>query len=149
MTSKTMRRLFIKDPDGTRRPLLDAEAYASFIPPMYQGIEYPSWIDKPKGRRVELNAMTPREFETWVEYNLEKHGVPFDEARTAFLDENAIEFFDPDHSEGEDRFLLLGLSFKLRVVIVCHCFRESDLVVRIISARKADREEEGEYWRRR
>ena len=81
--------------------------------------------------------------------NLEKHGVSFEEARTTFLDENAIQFFDPDHSEDEDRFLLLGLSFKLRVVIVCHCFRESEFVIRIISARKADHEEEEDYWRRR
>jgi len=66
-----------------------------------------------------------------------------------FYDENAIQFFDPDHSDDEDRFILLGISFKLRVVVVCHCFRENDTVVRIISARKADGDEENEYWRNR
>ena len=81
--------------------------------------------------------------------NVEKHGVSFEEARTAFYDENAIQFFDPDHSEDEDRFILLGVSPKLRILVVCHCFRESETVVRIISARKADKAEEGEYWRRR
>jgi uncharacterized DUF497 family protein len=79
--------------------------------------------------------------------NIKKHGVSFDEARTVFYDENAIQFFDPDHSEDEDRFILLGMSFKLRILVVCHCFRKSETVVRIITARKADRNEENEYWR--
>ena len=81
--------------------------------------------------------------------NKRKHGVSFDEARTAFYDENAILYFDPDHSDEEDRFILLGISFKLKVLVVCHCFRESDSVIRIISARKADKDEESEYWRNR
>jgi uncharacterized DUF497 family protein len=81
--------------------------------------------------------------------NEKKHGVSFEEARTVFYDENAIQFYDPDHSEEEDRFILLGLSFKLQVLIVCHCFRESETVVRIISARKADKDEEREYWKQR
>jgi len=81
--------------------------------------------------------------------NVRKHSVSFEEARTAFYDENAILFVDPDHSEDEDRFILLGMSFKLRILVVCHCFRESETVVRIISARKANKAEEREYWRRR
>jgi len=81
--------------------------------------------------------------------NIKKHGVSFAEARTVFYDENAIRYFDPDHSEDEDRFILLGISFKLRVLIVCHCFRKSETSIRIISARKADNDEEREYWRRR
>lgn len=81
--------------------------------------------------------------------NLDKHGVSFEEARMAFHDEHAIVFFDPDHSGHEGRFLLLGMSFKLRVLVVCHCFRESETVVRIVSARKADKAEERDYWRRR
>jgi hypothetical protein len=79
--------------------------------------------------------------------NIKKHGVSFEEARTVFYDENALLFFDPDHSDDEDRFILLGLSLKPRVLVVCHCFRESETVVRLISARKADHEEEQEYWR--
>ena len=70
--------------------------------------------------------------------NIRKHGVSFEEARMAFYDANSIQFFDPDHSVEEDYFILLGLSLKLRVLVVCHCFRESETLVRIISARKAD-----------
>lgn len=81
--------------------------------------------------------------------NRKKHGISFDEARTAFYDENAIQYFDPDHSDEEDRFILLGISFKLNVLVVCHCYRENDSVIRIIMARKADKEEEDEYWRNR
>jgi uncharacterized protein len=81
--------------------------------------------------------------------NIKKHGVSFDEARSVFYDENAMQFFDPDHSEDEDRFIMLGISFKLRILVVCHCFRESETMIRIISARKADGDEEGEYWRNR
>jgi uncharacterized DUF497 family protein len=78
--------------------------------------------------------------------NKRTHGVPFEEAQTVFLDENAIRFFDPDHSDDEDRFLMLGISFRLRVLVVCHCFRVNDGVIRIISARKADKGEEADYW---
>ncbi len=61
--------------------------------------------------------------------NIKKHGVSFDEARKVFFDENAIQFFDPDHSEDEDHFVLLGISHKLRVLVVCHCFRKSETVI--------------------
>ena len=79
--------------------------------------------------------------------NKREHGVSFEEAQTVFLDENAIRFFDPDHSEEEDRFIMLGVSFKLRVLVVCHCYRENDEVIRLISARKADKEECKDYER--
>jgi len=78
--------------------------------------------------------------------NRRKHSVSFEEAETVFLDEHALRFYDPDHSADEDRFLMLGISFRLRVLVVCHCFRANDAVVRIISARKANKEEEAEYW---
>ena len=81
--------------------------------------------------------------------NTSKHGVSFDEAQTVFYDEYAIQFFDPEHSESEDRFLLLGTSFKLKTLVVCHCFREEETVVRIISARKADKDETKAYWSER
>lgn len=81
--------------------------------------------------------------------NIRKHGVSFEEARTAFYDENAIQYFDPDHSEDEDRFLLLGMSIKPQILVVCHCFRESEILVRILSARKADKSEQQVYWRRK
>lgn len=80
--------------------------------------------------------------------NLRKHRVSFEEARTVFLDENALRFFDPDHSEDEDRFIMLGMSIVLRVLVVCHCFRIDDQTIRIISARKANKREELDYWRR-
>lgn len=77
--------------------------------------------------------------------NRRKHGISFEEARTAFLDENARVVPDPDHSDDEERFVLLGLSISLRVLLVCHCYRKRDEVVRIISARKADRDEIRQY----
>jgi uncharacterized DUF497 family protein len=80
--------------------------------------------------------------------NKRKHGVSFEEAQTVFLDENAIRFSDPNHSAAEDRFLMLGISFQLRTLVVCHCFRAGNAVIRIISARKADRAEEADYWNR-
>ena len=78
--------------------------------------------------------------------NKQKHKVSFEEAQSVFLDENAIRFFDPDHSQTEDRFLMLGMSFTLRVLVVCHCYRDDDAVIRIISARKADKREQAHYW---
>ncbi len=78
--------------------------------------------------------------------NRRKHGVSFEEARTAFLDENAKVYFDPDHSETEERFILLGMSLQLRVLVVCHCYRETEAVVRIMSARRADKREQENYW---
>jgi uncharacterized protein len=81
--------------------------------------------------------------------NSKKHGVSFDEARTVFYDEYAIQFSDPEHSEEEDRFLLLGTSFNLKTLVVCHCFREQETVIRIISARKADKDEQQFYWSER
>jgi uncharacterized DUF497 family protein len=79
--------------------------------------------------------------------NRRKHGVSFEEAQTAFYDANALAYADPDHSEDEDRFILLGLSFRLRTLVVCHCYRETEEVIRIISARKADRNEQRDYWK--
>ena len=77
--------------------------------------------------------------------NIRKHGVTFEEAMTVFFDENAILFDDPEHSDREERFLLLGMSTEANVMIVCHCCRQSDTVIRIISARKATRKEEQRY----
>ena len=77
--------------------------------------------------------------------NKAKHGVSFEEARTAFLDEHARVISDPQHSDDEDRFVLLGLSVQLRVLVVCHCYREADQVIRIISARRADHTERRQY----
>ena len=79
--------------------------------------------------------------------NLEKHGITFEEASTVFFDNRAILFDDPEHSIDEDRFLLLGMSETAKVCIVCHCYRESDTVIRIISARQATRKEEERYVR--
>jgi hypothetical protein len=81
--------------------------------------------------------------------NLEKHGVSFEEAQTVFLDEFARLLDDPDHSADEDRFLILGFSFQARCLIVSHCYRGSDTVIRLISARKATVREEETYWRLR
>ena len=77
--------------------------------------------------------------------NLRKHGISFDEAATVFSDDTALFMADPDHSGDEERFLILGLSSQLRTVVVCHCYRESEEVIRIISARKATRGEREQY----
>ena len=81
--------------------------------------------------------------------NARKHRVTFEEAMSVFLDENAIEFFDPDHSEDEDRFLLLGVSWRLRLLVVHYAMRRRGREIRIISARKATKNEAKAYpWGR-
>jgi len=77
--------------------------------------------------------------------NLKKHGISFEEAKSVFYDESARVISDPDHSEDEDRFILLGVSLSLRVILVCHCYRSEGNVVRIISARKATPKESKAY----
>ena len=79
--------------------------------------------------------------------NERKHGITFDEARTVFSDEGALLIDDPDHSVDEERFVIIGFSSYARVVTVCHCYRESDEVIRLISARKATRNESSQYIR--
>ena len=81
--------------------------------------------------------------------NKKKHGVSFEEAQTVFYDDLAIRYYDPDHSETEDRFIMLGLSASLLILLVSHCYREDESVIRIISARKATITEEEAYWRDR
>ena len=71
----------------------------------------------------------------------------FEEAKSVFYDEDARLINDPDHSEEEDRFILLGLSISLRLLVVCHCYRENESVIRIISARKATKSEARNYPR--
>ncbi len=78
--------------------------------------------------------------------NLKKHGISFEEAQSVFHDEFALQFFDEEHSAAEDRFLLLGMSFSARILMVCHCERESGEVIRIISARRAT-PREGAFYR--
>ena len=77
--------------------------------------------------------------------NLRKHKVSFEDAQTVFSDERARLIDDPDHSEEEERFLLLGLSSTLRLLVVAHCYRSAGNVIRIISARKATADEEHDY----
>ena len=78
--------------------------------------------------------------------NLKKHGISFNEAKSVFFDEFAVQFYDPDNSELEDnRFLLLGLSSNSRILLVCHCERDAGDTIRIISARKATKQERKFY----
>jgi hypothetical protein len=79
--------------------------------------------------------------------NQDKHGVSFEEATTVFYDDRAIEFYDDKNSEWEDRFLLLGISAKLRMLMICHCYRADNSIIGIISARKATKNE-SRYYRR-
>ena len=77
--------------------------------------------------------------------NLKKHGIGFDEARSVFADERAKLIADPGHSEDENRFILLGLSTRLKLLVVCHCYRSKNNTIRIISARKATATESRNY----
>ena len=91
---------------------------------------------------------------TWDEKkelsNINKHGISFEEAKTSFYDPNARVIYDPDHSGEEERFILMGLNYKLNSLVVCHCYKENDEIIRIISARKAEKKEikyyGGEKW---
>ena len=82
---------------------------------------------------------------TKAKENLEKHNVSFEEAQTVFSDPNARMIFDTEHSGDEERFIILGISSTLRLLVVCHCYRENDMIIRIISARKATRKEQKQY----
>jgi uncharacterized DUF497 family protein len=77
--------------------------------------------------------------------NRRKHGVSFEEAQTVFYDDNARLIYDPDHSKEEDRFILLGMSTTLRLLIVCHSYRKGESLIRIISARRATKSEQHQY----
>jgi len=79
--------------------------------------------------------------------NIEKHGVPFKEAATVFRDNAAIVLDDTEHAQDEDRFRIIGHSGNLRLLMVCHCYRGDDSVIRIISARKATKREREQYGR--
>jgi len=80
--------------------------------------------------------------------NIRKHAVPFEEACSVFSDEHALLISDPDHSVDEERFVLLGLSANMRKLVVCHCYRQKDEVIRITFARKANRSEKLQYLER-
>jgi len=78
--------------------------------------------------------------------NIEKHGVSFEEAITVFYDDFALQYFDREHSQlKEDRFLILGMSNNSRILMICHCEKESGDIIRIISARKATKNEKKSY----
>ena len=77
--------------------------------------------------------------------NIEKHGISFEEASSVFLDEEALILTDEGHSQKEERFILIGFSYKTNLLVVCHCYRERDSVIRIISARKAGKKEREQY----
>lgn len=78
--------------------------------------------------------------------NKKKHHISFEEARTVFYDEDALLIDDPEHSETEERFIILGNSYAANLLVVCHCYRESETVIRIISARKATKNESKQYY---
>lgn len=78
--------------------------------------------------------------------NIKKHLISFDEAKSAFFDENALIIHDPEHSLDEDRFVLLGRSALKHHLVVCHCYRHNSTIIRIISARKATKKETAHYY---
>ena len=77
--------------------------------------------------------------------NLRKHGISFEEASTAFVDDKAVQFFDDLHSDDEDRFILLGMSQHFRLLTICHCEQASESTIRLISARRATVKEQQHY----
>ena len=77
--------------------------------------------------------------------NKRKHGVSFEEARSVFFDQDAVEYYDDKHTDQEDRFILIGASAKLRILLICHCLREEGSVIRIISAHKATKKQQLDY----
>jgi uncharacterized DUF497 family protein len=79
--------------------------------------------------------------------NLRKHGITFEEAATVFKDSNAIIIEDETHSDYEERFIVIGISSESRLLVVCHCYRDNDSTIRLISARKANNKESDLYWR--
>jgi len=120
------------------------------VPQQVQPIlAHPSSIDNisPRSYNVVMRALRVAWDPKKARANLKKHGVAFEEARSVFYDEHAVEFCDDEHSEWEDRFLLLGLSSRLRLLLVCHCYREEEGVIRIVSARKATQAESHHYRR--
>ena len=78
--------------------------------------------------------------------NQSKHKISFEEAKTVFYDEEALVIDDPEHSQEEERFIILGFSKRANLLVVCHCYRKSESVIRIISARKATNSEEKQYY---
>jgi uncharacterized protein len=81
--------------------------------------------------------------------NRRKHGISFEDAQTVFFDDSSLFMEDPEHSHDEDRFILLGLSAALRLLVVCHTYRGEDKIIRLISARRATHVERSEYQQRR
>ena len=77
--------------------------------------------------------------------NIQKHGISFEEAVSVFADDDALVITDYEHSDDEERFILIGFSLKANILVVCHCYRKNDSVIRIISARKANKIERNEY----
>ena len=77
--------------------------------------------------------------------NKKKHGISFDEAKTVFFDENAKVIHDPEHSDDEERFIILGLSVNVGMLVVIHCYRKNERIIRLISARKATQKESMQY----
>jgi len=94
-----------------------------------------------------MNKITFQWDEQKNQINQQKHGISFAEAESVFFDDYALQFWDEEHSQDEERFLLLGRSHQMRILIVVHCFREEDSIIRIISARKATKNESKEYRR--
>ena len=100
------------------------------------------------GDRVKVYDVTNKKF-TWDEdkhkINKRKHKISFEEASSVFDDDYAVYFDDESHSYDEDRFIIIGVSKLDRLLLVCHCYREDDLIIRIISARRATKTESGLY----
>jgi len=113
--------------------------------------QHKKWYSLDNARQSKYNVVMKELRFEWdpikSKTNQKKHGVSFEEAATVFYDNQAVEFYDDENSEWEDRFLLLGISVKLHLLMICHCYRADDSVIRIISARKATKNESRHYLR--
>lgn len=91
--------------------------------------------------KLKLDGFTFEWDDVKAEKNLRKHNVSFDEAASVFLDASAQVYANKDHSDDEERFIIIGISYKLNLLLVCHCLRDSESTIRIISARKAEKKD--------
>ena len=107
----------------------------------YQGLSCCKVTDRPYNVQMIKFDWDPAKAAS----NLRKHGVSFEEAQSVFYDEFAIQFYDEPHSSDEERFLMLGMSSGAHLLLVCHCERDGGGVIRIISARKATKQESSFY----
>ena len=134
--------MFSEDPRIPRPPLISPDKSRPFLDQAQAEVRgQTQFLVFSLASRYYLDMLRFEWDERKNKRNRTKHGIWFEEAQSVFSDPHARLFYDPEHSEGEERFVLLGVSSAERMLVVVHCYRESDSLIRIISARKATRKE--------